>query len=103
MYKTYVISYDPLMADPTPQRFIEFVRSHAYTYQFYTLFLGTIFIKSAAEQHEIIKTYRDFLSPNLWTIAEIADPMRAIGGSAPLQFWGWVNSPNPPPIEDQKN
>ena len=102
MYKTYLLTYDPLMLDPSPQRLIEFVRGHAFTYQFYTLNLGSIFIKSTAALHEMMLAYTDFLSPNMWTIVQIHSPEASAAGSAPVQFWSWINSAVPPPIPGQK-
>ena len=98
MYKTYLLTYDPLMIDPTPQRLIEFVRTHAYTYQLYVLHLGSIYIKSTYSLWDMVVGYREFLSPNMWTIVEVQAPTIQSAGSAPIQFWNWLNAAEPPPI-----
>ena len=102
MFHTYIIAYDPLMGDPTPRRLIEFVKTHAHTYQYYIHHLGSIFIKSPAQLHEMVETYRDFLAPNIWTICEISQPEANSGGSAPMQFWNWFNAAFPPVLDHQK-
>ena len=102
MYRTYLITYDPLMTDPSPQRFIEFVRTHAFTYQLYVLHLGSVYVKSTAGLYEMLLSYRDFLSPNMWTMVEVHAPASNSAGSAPTQFWNWLNAAIPPPIEGPK-
>ena len=101
MYKTYLITFDPISSDPTPVKLVEYIRAHAYTYQFYTLNIGSIFIKSQAEKNQIIDSYKDFMAPTIWTISQIDNPAVNIGGSAPMPFWHWVNSDNPPPLGGQ--
>ena len=101
MFNTYIVSYDPLMIDPSPLRFIEYVRGHALTYQFYSAFAGTLYVKSPATLGNLINSYRNFLQPNAWTIALLREPTINSGGAANSEFWAWLNSPVPPPLENQ--
>lgn len=98
MYKTYLLSYDPLMADPSINRLVEFIRAHALTYQFYATFAGSIFIKSSASIKDLINSYQNFLHPNWWTIVEVVNPPVGCGGAATAEFWTWLNSPSPPAL-----
>lgn len=99
MYNTYLITYDPFMTDPSAVRFIEFIRTHALSYQLYAPFLGTAYLKSQSSLLDIVDSYKAFLTPNLWTICEIKVPAHQTGGALPTAFWTWLNSPAPPPIE----
>ena len=98
---TYVITYDPLMSDPQPTRLIEFVKSHALTYQYFVHHWGSIFLKSPAELTMIINTYKGFFAPNVWTVCEIQQPDLNSGGAASMQFWDWLNASVPPVLEHQ--
>lgn len=99
MYNTYLITFNPLMIDPSPQRLLEFIRAHAYTYQYYVHHLGSVYVKSPVDLYKMINTYRDFLAPNVWTVVQVHNPQFSTGGSAPMAFWNWLNSASPPALE----
>lgn len=96
MYTTYLLNYDPLMTDPMPSRVLEFIRSNGYTYQYLVAYLGTVFIKSNATLDQMIQSYRPFLSPNPFTLTQVAPQL--ISGLLPQPYWSWLNSTSPPPL-----
>jgi hypothetical protein len=96
MYNTFLLSYDPLASDPTPARLIEFIRSNAYTYQYLTPFLGTVFVKSQASLVQMMGSYDPFISPNAFTLIEVSPIL--MSGLLPQAYWNWLNAAAPPPL-----
>lgn len=101
MYNTFLLSYDPLMVDPTPTRLVEFVRSNAYTYQYLAPFLGTVFIKSGAAGSDLVTSFNPFIRPSSFVLTQIFPWMTT--GLLPQQYWDWINSAAPPPLPGQAN
>ena len=98
MYNNFLISYDPLMTDPTPTRLVEFVRSNGYTYQYMVPFLGTVFVKSKASLAQMNASFSPFLNPNHFIITQIFAVMTS--GLLPQTHWNWLNADTPPPLPD---
>lgn len=98
-YRTYLLSFDPTRPDLPHVRVVEFVRVNFYTYQLYALVPGTVFIKSTANLLQLHGTLHNFMSPTTWTITEFHHVASSLTGSAPSDFWAWVNNDSPPPLE----
>jgi hypothetical protein len=96
MYNTYMLNFDPLMTDPTPNRLIEFVRSNATTYQFYMPFPGTLIIKSSNMIRELLTSYQAFIQPNIFMLHQLTPTQ--INGLLDQSKWDWLNSVFPPPL-----
>jgi hypothetical protein len=94
----YLLNYDPFATDPTPQKLIEFVRSNTYTYQFLVPFAGSVFIKSEASLRELVASYTPFLRPTPFSLTVLAPEL--MSGLLPLDYWQWLNSQQPAPIND---
>ena len=99
MYRSFMLTYDPFGADPTPIRLLEFIKSNAYTYQYLHAFPGTFFIKSTARYPQMLNSYRGFLAGNFMILLEVS-PL-SVGGHLHNWQWQWLNDPNPPLIENQ--
>ena len=96
MYNTFLLSYDPLMQNPTPDKLLQFVRSNVTTYQYLTPFVGSIFIKSQASLELLISSYNPFISPHSFTLIQIYPTLST--GLLPPAFWDWINAQTPPPL-----
>lgn len=99
MHNTYILSYDPLMRDPTPARLIQFVRSNVFTYQYLTPFVGTLVIKSTAASTQLLESYNPFLSPSSFLLTQIFPTMTT--GLLPPHYWNWINAATPPALPSQ--
>lgn len=98
MYNTFLISYDPSMTDPTPNRLVEFIRSNGYTFQYMIPFLGSAFVKSNASLTQMNSSYSPFLTPNHFVISQIFPIMTS--GLLPPSQWSWINADTPPPLPE---
>ena len=101
MYNTFILSFSPYSNDPTPRRILEYVRSHAHTYQYLTPFAGTIVIKSHVFLSELVTSYTAFLSPNDFLLTH-ANPF-FVSGLMQSRYWEWLNSTNPPALTSPQN
>ena len=101
MYKTFMIAYDPTSPQINIFQFLEFVRSNAFTYQFYAPHVGLVLIKSTADIYSINDSYRAYLAGEHVFIAEVFSHLTA--GSLPRIVWDWINSASPPPLIGPRN
>jgi hypothetical protein len=99
MHNTFLLSYDPLMTDPAPIRLVEFVRSNAFTYQYFVPFLGSILIKSQASVEDIHASYSTFIRPSSFLLTQVFPVM--ITGMLSQAQWDWINADTPPPLPDR--
>ena len=98
MHNTFVLSYDPLMTDPSPVRLLEFIRSNGFTYQYFVPFYGTVFIKSGATLAQLNGSYMPFFSPSSYVLTQIFPVMTS--GMLPQAHWDWINAAVPPPLPE---
>ena len=101
MYNTFILNFSPFMTDPTPTRLVEYVRSHAMTYQYLVPFSGAIIIKSSSNLGEMVESYTAFLRPNYFLLSHVNPAY--VNGFLQSRYWDWLNSPNPPALEDQRS
>ena len=96
MYNTYILSYSPFLSDPTPRRILEYVRSHAHTYQYLVPFAGSLVIKTQAPLGELVQSYRAFLSPNEFMLTQVNPSF--VSGLLQTHYWDWLNAASPPAL-----
>ncbi len=96
MYNTFILNFSPFLSDPSPQRILEYVRGHAFTYQYLVPFSGTIIVKSTAGLELIVKSYTPFFQPSDFLLTQ-ANPS-FINGLLQSGYWDWINSNSPPAL-----
>ena len=99
MYNTFILNFSSFSADPSPPKVLEYVKSHALTYQYLVPFSGTIIIKSTANLSALIGSYTSFLRPNEFLLTHV-DPTY-VNGLLQNPYWQWINSASPPALIDQ--
>ena len=96
MYRNYVLTYDPISMFSMHAQLLAFIQANAFTYQFFSPYIGLVLIKGTLDLQQMVDSYNSFFNGHNFFMAEV-DSVKT-GGRLDRAVWDWLNNPAPPPI-----